>query len=113
MSRLYANENFPLSAVEDLRQLGHDVLTSLEAGRAGQAIPDEDVLEFATSADRAVLTFNRRDFIRLHAIMPAHAGVVVCTVDADSVALAERIDRALAGLPNLRGQLVRIHRLPS
>jgi len=47
MARLYANENFPLPAVEELRRLGHDVLTSYESGRAGQAVPDEDVLAFA------------------------------------------------------------------
>lgn len=30
MARLYANENFPLPAVEELRRLGHDVLTTYE-----------------------------------------------------------------------------------
>ena len=38
MAQLYANENFPLPVVEGLRRLGHDVLTSLEAGKAGQSI---------------------------------------------------------------------------
>ena len=47
MARLYSNENFPLPVVEELRQLGHDVLTTLEAGYAGQAISDEAVLDFA------------------------------------------------------------------
>ena len=32
MARLYANENFPLPVVEELRHLGHDVLTMQEAG---------------------------------------------------------------------------------
>jgi len=30
MARLYADENFPFPAVEELRRLGHDVLTSYE-----------------------------------------------------------------------------------
>jgi Domain of unknown function (DUF5615) len=47
MARLYANENFPLQAVEELRQLGHDVLTTQQTGKAGQAIPDAQVLAFA------------------------------------------------------------------
>ena len=47
MARLYSNENFPQLAVEVLRQLGHDVLTVLETGRANQAIPDEEALTFA------------------------------------------------------------------
>ncbi|MCH8963229.1 MAG: DUF5615 family PIN-like protein, partial [Bacteroidetes bacterium] len=43
MARLYANENFPLPVVEELRRLGHHVLTIQETGKAEQAIPDEAV----------------------------------------------------------------------
>ena len=50
MARCYANENFPLPAVEALRRLDHDVLTTAESGRAGQAIPDADVLVFIDDA---------------------------------------------------------------
>ena len=39
MARIYANENFPLSTVEELRRLGHDVLTTFESGRAGKGSP--------------------------------------------------------------------------
>jgi len=49
MSRLYSNENFPLPAVEQLRALGHDVLTVQETGKADQALPDNEVLKFATA----------------------------------------------------------------
>jgi hypothetical protein len=38
--QLYADENFPLPVVEELRQLGHDVLTAQDDGR--QATPDPD-----------------------------------------------------------------------
>lgn len=38
MARLYANENFPLLVVQELRNKGHDVLTIQETGRAEQAI---------------------------------------------------------------------------
>jgi hypothetical protein len=38
MARLYANENFPFPVVEELRRLGHDVLTTLEAGNAGRRL---------------------------------------------------------------------------
>ena len=57
MARLYANENFPLPVVLALRDLGHDVLTVSETGKAEQAWPDEDVLEYAIQDDRALLTF--------------------------------------------------------
>jgi len=39
-----------------LRNLGHDVLTVQEAGNANQRIPDEQVLAFAVSQERAILT---------------------------------------------------------
>lgn len=77
MAKFYSNENFPLPVVEALRMLGHDVLTTQDAGKAGQAIPDEEVLAFAIAEERAVLTINRKHFIRLHGEQPAHAGVVV------------------------------------
>lgn len=62
MARIYADEQYPLPVVEFLRPLGHDVLTVQEAGNAGLGIPD-DVLAFAASNERAVLTLNRGDFI--------------------------------------------------
>jgi len=37
---LYADENFPLRVVEELRRLGHDVLTAFEDGKANQSITD-------------------------------------------------------------------------
>ncbi len=62
MVRIYANENFPATAIGFLRSLGHDVLTTYEAGNSNQSIPDEAVLSFASLEKRAVLTFNRKDF---------------------------------------------------
>ena len=47
MAAFYADENFPLQAVEALRRLGHDVLTAIEAGQANQRLPDDVVLDFA------------------------------------------------------------------
>ncbi len=60
MARIYANENFPLPVVEELRRLGHDVLTTFESGRAGQRLPDDQVLAFAVGENRILLTHNRR-----------------------------------------------------
>jgi len=110
MARLYANENFPLPAVLELRRLGHDVLTVWETGKAGQSVPDEAVLAFATSDGRAVVTLNRKHFIRLHAQQPDHAGVVVCTFDPDFAGQAARIHEALLASPPLTGCLLRINR---
>ncbi|MGL5062773.1 MAG: DUF5615 family PIN-like protein, partial [Microcoleus sp.] len=46
---------FPKEVVELLRPMGHDILTVQEAGKDNQKIPDEEVLAFAVSENRAVL----------------------------------------------------------
>jgi hypothetical protein len=112
MARIYSNENFPFPVVEELRRLGHDVLTTFESGRAGQRIPDEEVLTYAVGESRAVLTHNRRHFVHLHGKIPQHCGIIVCTVDSDAVALAHRIDAAIQATPELARQLIRVNRLP-
>ena len=83
MARLYTNENFPRPAAEELRRLGHDVLTVQEAGDSGPAVSDEKVLDFATEQGRAVITLNRKHFLRLHQVQPTHSGIIVCTFDPD------------------------------
>jgi predicted nuclease of predicted toxin-antitoxin system len=109
MARLYADENFSLPVVEELRLLGHDVLTAREAGRAGAGIPDPIVLDDATADSRAVLTHDRRDFIRLHSRQPQHAGIIVCTNDPDVLALAQRIDAAIRAAGPLDGKCLRVN----
>ena len=42
IARLYSNENFPLPVVEALREHGHDVMTTHDAGKANVGIPDEE-----------------------------------------------------------------------
>lgn len=110
MASLYADEDVSTELAERLRQLGHDVVSVEEAGRAGGS--DARVLADATAAGRAVLTFNRWDFERLHRKNSAHAGIVSCTRDDDLDALAARIDNALAGAGNLTGQHIRVDRPP-
>src|SRR5262249_2465884 len=109
MARFYADENFSLRVVERLRVLGHDVVTVQEAGEAGG--DDARVLAHATSAGRAVLTFDRRDFERLHRASNAHAGIVSCTFYKPD-ALATRIDQAVGGTGSLAGQHIRVNRSP-
>ena len=109
MADLYANENFPLPIVAELRKMGHDVLTTVEAGKANQAIPDEEVLEFARLQNRAVLTLNRKHFVRLHESHGAHAGIIVCTVDLDFSAQAARINNLLRAAGNISGKLIRVN----
>ena len=56
MARLYSNENIPRQVVAELRRLGHDVLTSPEAGTANAAVPDSEVLAFAVAENRILLS---------------------------------------------------------
>ena len=95
MVDFYADEQFPLKSTQHLRSLGHDVQTVQQAGNDNQKITDADVLAYASAKGRAVLTLNRRDFIRLHQQNAQHAGIVVAKDDTDKVLLAERIHRTV------------------
>lgn len=111
MAWFYADENFPLPVVETLRRLGHDVITVAKTGKSGQSWPDISVLEFAEHDNRAVLTFNRKHFIRLHEQHNRHAGIIVCSFDPDFDQLASRIHATGYDAKSLEGQLIRINRL--
>jgi hypothetical protein len=108
--RLFADEDFPLPAVLRLRELGHDVLTALEAGIANDEITDEEVLALASRLGRAVATHNRRHFRRLHFASPRHAGLILCTRDKKFVRLADRIHSQISSLESLDGQLISVVR---
>jgi hypothetical protein len=110
MARLYANENFPLEVVIRLRGLGHDVLTTHEAGKSNQGIEDDAVLRFAISTERSVITLNRRDFIRLHQTVPSHSGIIVCTENRDYPDFAGKIDQLIRHSGPLANTLVRVNR---
>lgn len=112
MAHIYADEQFPRAVVENLRLRGHDILTVQEAGKDNQKIPDEEVLAFAISKNRAVLTLNRRHFIRLHSLQPDHAGIIVCKGGGDLEKLANNINDAIYTAGTLTGKLIRVYRLP-
>src|SRR5436190_16949462 len=77
--RLYLDRHIKKQLAVDLRQRGYDVLTTEEASM--DTASDEDQLAFAAKQERAILTFNIRDFAPLHeqwtADARAHAGVIV------------------------------------
>jgi predicted nuclease of predicted toxin-antitoxin system len=107
---LYADENFPLRVIEELRRLGHDVVTAFEDGRANQSITDRELLERAKEIGRTILTLNRLDFKRLHLQLPDHAGIIICTEDPDRVGQAQRVSESIAAVGKLSGQLIRVYR---
>ncbi len=73
--RFLANENFPATAVSELRSLGHDVASvrSLAPGA-----DDRDVLAWAAREQRILLTFDK-DFGELAkaARLPEACGIVL------------------------------------
>src|SRR5438874_984291 len=110
MASLFSDENVPLPLVVLLRLLGHDLVTTLEAGKATQGIPDEDLLAHATLLGRAVPTNNRRDFHQLHQRLPYHAGIITYTDDPHRQALAQRIHDAIISARALSGVLLKLTR---
>jgi hypothetical protein len=112
MAALYSNENYPLGIVEHLRALGHDVLTARDAGNTGHGVPDAEVLAYASARARAVITYTRKHFFRLHAASGGqHAGIIACTFDPDEARQAGKVHQAIqAAGGGLAGQVLRVYR---
>lgn len=111
MARFYSNENIALQVVMELRRLGHDVLTSLDAAKANSAGPDAEVLAFATGEGRILLSHNRRHFLQLHRYRTErHAGIVVCTFDAEFAGLAQRVHATVETASDMSDRLIRVNR---
>jgi hypothetical protein len=76
--------------VRRLREKGYDVLTTRDAGKDNQSIPDEDVLEFAISQN--------------------HSGIIICSRNDDWDGFADCIDIALRTEESIDSKLIRINR---
>lgn len=87
--RYYLDEDVRRSqAVADgLRRRGIDVMTTVEAGRADQGIPDPDQLSFAVAHGRVFVTEDLR-----FAPVGLHAGVVVMQWAVDVGAYVRFLD---------------------
>jgi len=87
------------------------VLTSLDAGKANAAVPDAEVLAFAASEQRILISHNRRHFLQLHGQRTAdHFGLVLCTVDPDFCGQARRSHEAVAASTAMKNEAVRVNR---
>lgn len=90
--------------------MAHDVLTIQETGQSNQAFTDEAVLKFAISRKRAVITLNRKHFIRLHRRSSQHSGIIVCSFNPDFNNLALQIHNIISNEINIDGKLLQINR---
>ena len=77
--RFLANENFPLDAVETLRQNGHDVVW-IRVESPG--ISDPEVLSRAQAENRILLTFDK-DFgeLAFRSKLPASVGIILFRIN--------------------------------
>ncbi|MEO8130297.1 MAG: DUF5615 family PIN-like protein [Bryobacteraceae bacterium] len=111
MALFYSNEDVALQVVLELRRLGHDVLTTLDAAKGRSALPDAEILAFATAEGRILLSHNRRQFLHLHRYRTdGHAGIVLCTFDTDFAGLAQRVHASVATMSDMKDRLIRLNR---
>jgi hypothetical protein len=77
---LLLDEMFSDSIAQQLRTKAHDVM-SVVADPALVALPDEQILAYATTEGRALVTANVRDFVPLDGIYrtggQSHAGLIL------------------------------------
>jgi hypothetical protein len=79
--RLFLDEDVSPLLASLLRDDGFDVLTTMDAGRAHQRMPDEDQLAYAASLGRAICTHNIRHYsplaVRWAELGREHAGIIL------------------------------------
>lgn len=100
--RLLANENFPLDAVEALREYGHNVAWIREDARGSK---DEQVPARAQQEDRIVITFDK-DFgeLAFRSKLPAIGGIILFRITAiSSKYVAQMAVQALASRTDWAG----------
>ncbi|MDF0677314.1 MAG: DUF5615 family PIN-like protein [Nitrospira sp.] len=77
--KLYLDEHIPRALEALLTEHGIDCLSSHAAGMLG--VSDNEQLAFASREHRAILTFDRKDFVKLAALWQetgrTHAGILL------------------------------------
>lgn len=106
--RLYLDEDSSDTALlRALRLRGVDVVGAPECGMRGQS--DEEQLRWATSQQRVLYSWNRRDFYKIHSDLmragQSHAGIVLGLQQRYSV--GEQMRRLLRLLRTLSAQEMR------
>ena len=97
--KLYLNEHLSPRLAEQLRQYGFDVTSTLESEMDEANDPVQ--LAYAVSQQRAIVTFNHKDFAPLHdqymAEEQEHWGIILSTEESISI-LRHRLLRLLNSL---------------
>lgn len=94
--KLHLNEHLSPRLAEQLREYGFDVTSTIELGMAED--DDDEPLAYAASAQRAIVTFNHKDFSPRHDRYLAegkdHWGIILSTEEPPNV-LRHRLLRLL------------------
>ena len=80
--QFYFDQHISPDVADGLRLRGVDVLTAQDAGRCG--LPDPDQLQFATAAERVIVTFDT-DYLAMDANGVSHAGIAWCPATKHSI----------------------------
>lgn len=94
--KLHLNEHLSPRLAQQLRKYGFDVTSTLEVGLV--EADDAQQLAFAADSQRAIVTFNHRDFAALHEAYVTghrtHWGIVLSTEESMDI-LRRRLLRLL------------------
>jgi hypothetical protein len=94
------------SLARELRLRGAEVATALEVGMVGRS--DDDQLEWATNCNRALYSFNRRDFYRIHTdwlrATRSHSGIIL---SKQELSVGEQMRRLLRLIARLSAEEMR------
>ncbi|MFN6564418.1 MAG: DUF5615 family PIN-like protein [Nostoc sp. ChiSLP01] len=71
------------------------------------------MLEFTSQEERAILTLNRTDFLKLHYNHPEHSGIIISRADRKWENFANRIHQVITQVESFKGQLIRVNRVIS
>lgn len=103
--KLYLDEHIWPGLAVELRRRGYDAVTVYEAGN--QELSDEEQLACAAANDRAILTFNKQDFIPLAVEWfyqdKSHAGIIV----SQQIGHGELLRRTLRLLTRLAAEEIK------
>ncbi|SRR5258708_2111733 len=107
---LLLDEMFSDSIAQQLRASAHDIV-SVVTDPALVALPDEQILAYATAAGRAVVTANVKDFVpldgRYRAAGQSHAGLILVSTKTfpQNRTFTTAITTALAALLSHRDKI--------
>jgi len=91
---LYLDADVYQDLARELRRRGFDAVAATEVGT--QEYSDAEHLSFAVSQGRAILTFNRGDFVRLHTQYMQHGWEHFGIIVSEQYKIGETLQRTLA-----------------